>query len=229
MDTRGLAGLIAVAVALPVGVAGPGAAAPDQTWEPGALRDQAQASWAAAARGGQDQARGPAVMGELEPASMAEEAGPGTDARTVEPDGAAAQEMWEFPVLRQGNRGDVVRVAQWLLTEHGHPTAADGAFGSRTAWSVRELQADGGLSVTGIIDVAAWERLILEARLGARGQGVRALQSLLAFHGHPLVTDGIFGRRTEAATRAFQQEHDLPSSGVASLRTWRALVGKVRV
>jgi peptidoglycan hydrolase-like protein with peptidoglycan-binding domain len=82
--------------------------------------------------------------------------------------------------------------------------------------------------VTGVVDVATWERLVVEVRLGDRGEAVSVLQWLLSFHGFPLVTDGIFGPRTEAATLAFQQKWGVPASGVASLQTWRVAVANVK-
>jgi peptidoglycan hydrolase-like protein with peptidoglycan-binding domain len=36
--------------------------------------------------------------------------------------------------------------------------------------------------------------------------------------------DGVFGPRTEAAVRGFQNALDIPSDGVVGLSTWQALL-----
>ncbi|MFN2608279.1 MAG: peptidoglycan-binding protein [Acidimicrobiales bacterium] len=57
---------------------------------------------------------------------------------------------------------------------------------------------------------------------------IRSLQYLLRQHGHPeVVVDGIFGPRTEAAVRAFQQSRGLVVDGVVGNQTWPALVVSV--
>lgn len=65
-------------------------------------------------------------------------------------------------------------------------------------------------------------------RIGARGDEVRALQEALnAFRASrgdpPIAADGIFGRGTEAAVRAFQLAKGLSVDGVVGPRTWAAL------
>jgi peptidoglycan hydrolase-like protein with peptidoglycan-binding domain len=58
---------------------------------------------------------------------------------------------------------------------------------------------------------------------------VRILQQLLnTWRSHvpgrpPLILDGIFGPRTQAAIIAFQRGRSLPADGVAGARTWSAL------
>ena len=56
-------------------------------------------------------------------------------------------------------------------------------------------------------------------RRGSRGAAVRTLQQRLG----GLVVDGIFGPRTEARVRAFQQRHRLVVDGIVGPRTWAAL------
>jgi hypothetical protein len=66
-------------------------------------------------------------------------------------------------------------------------------------------------------------------RRGSRGPWVRILQQLLnTWRSHvpgrpPLILDGIFGPRTQAAVIAFQRGRSLPADGVAGARTWSAL------
>ena len=56
---------------------------------------------------------------------------------------------------------------------------------------------------------------------GDKGQQVRVLQILLnATLGCSLDVDGIFGSKTESATKCFQREHDLDADGIAGPKTW---------
>lgn len=57
-----------------------------------------------------------------------------------------------------------------------------------------------------------------------RGQDVHMLQAWLLSLGHdPGKLDGIFGVKTEAAVKAFQEAHFLEPNGVANSETWEAL------
>jgi len=61
-------------------------------------------------------------------------------------------------------------------------------------------------------------------RQGDRGPLVRVLQTQLQRAGFdPGPIDGIFGSRTDAAVRAFQQQRGLPVTGVVNVATWTAL------
>ncbi|HYO64926.1 MAG TPA: peptidoglycan-binding protein [Archangium sp.] len=63
-----------------------------------------------------------------------------------------------------------------------------------------------------------------ELRLESRGPGVAELQrKLLAAGFDGGVADGIFGRRTETAVKAFQQSRGLVADGIVGTRTWTAL------
>lgn len=57
------------------------------------------------------------------------------------------------------------------------------------------------------------------ARLGSRGEDVRALQEVLGL----APADGVFGPATDAALRSFQRGAGLVEDGVAGERTWLAL------
>ncbi len=61
-------------------------------------------------------------------------------------------------------------------------------------------------------------------RRGSRGPIVRILQTQLERAGFEVgAIDGIFGARTEAAVRSFQQQRNLPVTGVVNVATWTAL------
>jgi peptidoglycan hydrolase-like protein with peptidoglycan-binding domain len=62
-------------------------------------------------------------------------------------------------------------------------------------------------------------------REGARGAGVTQLQNLLRNKGYNIAADGIFGPKTEAAVRKFQQSKGLAVDGIVGPQTWGALRG----
>lgn len=59
-----------------------------------------------------------------------------------------------------------------------------------------------------------------------RGDDVRALQSMLVAKGYDTKgIDGVFGRNTEKAVRAYQKAHGLKTDGIAGQQTWAHLMG----
>ncbi|MBX3582116.1 MAG: DUF3380 domain-containing protein [Rhizobiaceae bacterium] len=60
-------------------------------------------------------------------------------------------------------------------------------------------------------------------RSGSRGEDVRNLQQALSALGYPLGRDGVFGRQTEEALRAFQRDHGLKVDGIAGPLTRQAM------
>lgn len=69
--------------------------------------------------------------------------------------------------------------------------------------------------------VANWQR-ILDTWLGESGTAVA--RRFKAEHGR-VARDGIFGRETQVATRAFQREARVPVTGVVDMRTMLAWIG----
>ncbi|MDF2742870.1 MAG: pdcA, partial [Actinomycetia bacterium] len=65
-------------------------------------------------------------------------------------------------------------------------------------------------------------------RKGDQQHPVQTLQHLLRARGHNLTVDGIFGPRTDAAVRAFQQQKALAVDGIVGPDTWSALIVTVR-
>ena len=63
---------------------------------------------------------------------------------------------------------------------------------------------------------------------GAKEHPVPTLQHLLRARGQSVAVDGIFGPRTDAAVRAFQQQKGLAVDGIVGPATWGALVIQVR-
>lgn len=60
-------------------------------------------------------------------------------------------------------------------------------------------------------------------RRGATGEFVRLLQDKLTAQGFSLAVDGVFGRETRRAVRAFQAEQGLAVDGIVGPVTWAAL------
>ncbi len=136
-----------------------------------------------------------------------------------------------WPLLRTGSHGQPVRSLQYLLRAHGRLIAVDGAFGPQTSAAVRAFQAGSGLVADGVVGPLTWGRLIVPVQQGSRGDAVRAVQDQFQFRnlsGDPtkgLRVDGIFGPKTAAAVRGFQQAVGLAPDGVVGPLTWNQLIG----
>jgi peptidoglycan hydrolase-like protein with peptidoglycan-binding domain len=150
------------------------------------------------------------------------------------PDQTAAQ-VSPWPLVKQGDQDHPVRTLQYLLRARGHTVAVDGIFGPATDAAVRAFQQEKHLAVDGIVGANTWSALISTVRQGSQGDAVRGVQEEFQFRnlsGDPskgLTVDGIFGPKTDAAVRGFQQalHADIPSvtvDGIVGPVTWRALV-----
>ena len=58
---------------------------------------------------------------------------------------------------------------------------------------------------------------------GSQGNDVKKLQSLLNQNGYSLDEDGIFGAKTQAAVKDYQQKNNLAVDGIVGTNTWGAL------
>jgi peptidoglycan hydrolase-like protein with peptidoglycan-binding domain len=63
---------------------------------------------------------------------------------------------------------------------------------------------------------------------GDQEHPVRTLQYLLRGRGQTVTVDGIFGPRTDAAVRAFQEQKDLDVDGKVGPKTWAAVIVQVK-
>lgn len=64
--------------------------------------------------------------------------------------------------------------------------------------------------------------------LGSQGGDAKKVQELLnGIGGYSLVEDGIYGAKTEAAVKDFQEKNDLAVDGIVGNNTWAALLGSV--
>lgn len=140
-----------------------------------------------------------------------------------------------WPYTRQGDQQHPVQTLQYLLRAGGHSVTVDGVFGPQTDAAVRAFQQQRNLLVDGIVGPQTWSALIITVRQGSTGDAVRGVQQEFQFRnlsGDPskgLAIDGIFGPKTDAAVRGFQQalHQDIPSvtvDGIVGPVTWQALV-----
>ncbi len=125
----------------------------------------------------------------------------------------------DWPVQRQGDQGQNVRIIQHLLRAHGRNGGLDGDFGPATAEAVRDFQAEKGLEADGVVGGGTWQMLVIQVASGSEGDAVRAVQE---YFGQPI--DGRFGPGTEDAVRRFQQEWAPPADGAVGPNTWLAMV-----
>ena len=95
---------------------------------------------------------------------------------------------------------------------------------------MKAFQSGHGLVANGIVDAATWAPLVVPVKQGSRGDAVKGVQEEFQFRnlsgdpGKGLQIDGIFGPRTNAAVRGFQQALGLAIDGIVGPLTWRALV-----
>jgi N-acetylmuramoyl-L-alanine amidase len=60
-------------------------------------------------------------------------------------------------------------------------------------------------------------------KLGLEGAGVKRMQGKLVEHGYKIAVDGIFGKGTEDAVKAFQRNRGLTADGICGDSTWAEL------
>jgi len=145
-----------------------------------------------------------------------------------------------WPIEQQGHPSpgplsvEPIRTVQYLLRQHGSiDVSADGIFGPITAGAVRSFQGVHDLVVDGIVGNQTWPALIVQVSKGSHGDAVRGVQSQFQarnLSGDPslgLQVDGIFGPKTDAEVRSFQEAAALAVDGIVGPITWNALVNGV--
>ena len=134
-----------------------------------------------------------------------------------------------YPLLRNGDRGNFVYLLQFILNQYGYNLSVDGIFGSRTLNAVRDFQQNNSLNVDGLVGPNTWRTLLTLPpypllREGSRGAYVKFLQQLLESNLYPVGNiDGIFGTRTLSAVRQYQQANGLTVDGLVGNNTWASL------
>jgi peptidoglycan hydrolase-like protein with peptidoglycan-binding domain len=132
-----------------------------------------------------------------------------------------------WPLVVAGAKGERVVAIQYVLNQRiGAHLKVDGQFGKQTEAAVRDFQKKFKLTVDGKVGAQTWAALIVTVKSGDKGPAVAALQhNLKAAYGYSsLAVDGIFGAKTAAAVRDFQERFKLVADGIAGPATWSALV-----
>ena len=137
------------------------------------------------------------------------------------------------PQLALGARGsDVQRVQTiFVMMKILGFEQIDGVFGPLTRSAVTDFQDGAGLPADGIVGDSTWQRMPADPdtpvlKRGSTGSAVSSLQDALrkldgpGSPTDPGPADGDFGRRTEAAVKAYQVQHALANDGVVGPRTW---------
>ena len=146
-----------------------------------------------------------------------------------------------YATLRRNNKGQEVEYLQYRLWEWGYfKQRITGFFGSDTENAVKRFQHDRDIFPTGIVDAQTWnaiERVSVivppqspqdcdrpTLKPGSEGEDVRDLQQRLYDLGYLKIRpSGYFGEASKLAVISFQQQQDLPATGVVNARTWQAL------
>jgi len=125
----------------------------------------------------------------------------------------------DWPLVPASDTGFDVRPVQHLLNQWGAGLAVNGKFEPPTTAAVKKFQSTKGLIPDGVVGNQTWPRLIVQVQSGSKGDGVRAVQALLAID-----QDGIFGPITDQHVREFQQTFGAHVDGIVGPGTWRLLV-----
>ena len=141
-----------------------------------------------------------------------------------------SDQIQPWPVVKQGSQGHPVPALQYLLRDRGHHVTVDGIFGPKTEAAVEGFQIADQITVDGIVGPQTWGALIIVVTSGSTGDAVRGVQEEFQFRNlsgdqsKGLQVDGIFGPKTNAAVRGFQQALGITVDGIVGPVTWRALV-----
>jgi N-acetylmuramoyl-L-alanine amidase len=141
-------------------------------------------------------------------------------------------------LIRRGDRSQEAADVQARLRELGFDIDDEpSSFGESTAKAVMAFQQRRGILIDGIVGPNTWNELVEAGwRIGdralyltqplMRGDDVLALQARLNALGFDSGReDGIFGRDTDIAVRAFQREYAIEEDGIFGVRSHAALQG----
>ncbi|MEO0455109.1 MAG: peptidoglycan-binding protein [Cyanobacteria bacterium P01_A01_bin.114] len=123
--------------------------------------------------------------------------------------------------------GNDVLEVQKLLVKTGAGISQDGVFGPQSKRAVERFQAVNGLKVDGLVGPQTLRllktRVLYYTQPPFTGGDVRDLQQALVDKGFNLSADGVFGRGTQAAVKAFQSQTGLEADGIVGPKTRQIL------
>lgn len=149
--------------------------------------------------------------------------------------------------IRPGYRGAQVKALQAILNSKGASIEVDGVYGRATRNALFNFQSSHGIQVDGIVGPNTRAALLgnagsaapaakeastasfdinVRVRYRDRGALVERMQEMLRSRGADISADGVYGKNTRNALRAFQANAGLNADGVAGPNTWTALLKK---
>ncbi|MGB3652434.1 MAG: peptidoglycan-binding protein [Rivularia sp. (in: cyanobacteria)] len=149
------------------------------------------------------------------------------------------------PTLKFGDTGDYVKQLQKFLIKRVpdiQSLVIDGVFDEITLLAVEIFQYRTFLKQDGIVGVVTWEALYIGQRpdlpllySGCHCDDIAKIQSVLKFAPFIQETlgmkgyyfgkiDGVFGDRTQAAVKSFQNDKQLVVDGIIGSQTWDYLM-----
>lgn len=129
-------------------------------------------------------------------------------------------------------RATAIAKLQRLLRLHGYrQVAIDGEFDAKTQQAVLDFQQRWHLPTSGIATPETWlllRRILIQPAIelqeGECAPAVIELQRLLQLHDFTyIIVNGYFGPMTKAAVMNFQNQQELPVTGIVTAETWSAL------
>jgi peptidoglycan hydrolase-like protein with peptidoglycan-binding domain len=155
--------------------------------------------------------------------------------RSPRPCGGVGLDFTDYPRLRPGSQGDLVRTAQCLLQRKKlYSGAISGTYDEATAAAVRAYRARIGLPQTNPVNRRVWTALLAQGRqplmkYGSASHAVRRLQRALnAADRAGLAVTGVFEATTTAAVKRYQADHRIAATGVVLEDTWQLLAAGTR-
>lgn len=133
--------------------------------------------------------------------------------------GAAGQARLMARYIDKAGLAQALAARDWEAFARGYngPGYRKNAYHTKLAAAYRRHSAAGG----GQVSVGAKAATL--TRRGSMGDAVFGLQQKLCALGYPLTMDGVFGKATDAALRAFQRDHGLAADGIAGPLTLAAI------
>ena len=99
--------------------------------------------------------------------------------------------------------------------------------GPTMAHAIREFEARfPAVPDDGILGPLTWSELVVPLQPGARGDAVKAVQTLLNDNGAALGVDGIFGPQTRDAVVTVERTNGLHVDGIVDDDVWKLLLAR---